>query len=535
VAACTGAPFPDACWWAGHLLAETLLRVPDARPHLGVLRVLAGRIVRSSADAGGTGARGAYAEFGPWFWRRLRLPEADRMDLFRRLVPADGPPRTGPDGNGDGERFLDAVARRLAAHPRTLQPLLCAWFTDERPLSADADVVPRPTVAAAAQALLHARRDLAVDDLADALVSCGHPRADELLAALAEDEPAALCRAVERWSRDDDRRARRIAAASYGALVAPQLTHDADRVLLRRSALALLARPSDTDLHGSVLALLVADPQTRDRYLPQALRAFVADGPQVSAAALAVALPTHPEPVLAAYRERLVRPGDGAGEALRALAGIDAPALALHTAGLVRAYVDSHPGDTSHTAAYLDRRLEHGAAARALLLPLLTGLLRDRPAPPPVRGALAGVLASPGSPASQPTRDTLLEVLLDFEQGGGHRDPIVLEALLRAAATGCAGRPPVRTRALVHRTGMLLLRTPEGAGLFDRLLVALARDVPGFGALVVGWLTDAPQEWAAVIGPSARRTVEGLGGVPGSPMTMPMQAAGREHGSLRPA
>lgn len=529
----TGVPFPDARWWAGHLLAETLLRVPDARPHLGVLRLLAGRIVRSSADAGGTGARGAYAEFGPWFWRRLRLPEADRMDLFRRLVPADGPPRTETDG--DGERFLDAVARRLAAHPRTLQPLLCAWFADERPLAADADVVSRPTVAAAAQALLHARRDLAVDDLADALVSSGHPRADELLAALAEDEPAALCRAVERWSRDDDRRARRIAAASYGALVAPHLTQDADRALLRRSALALLARPADTDLHGPVLALLVADPQTRDRYLPQALRAFVADGPQVSAAALAVALPTHPEPVLAAYRERLVRPGDGAGEVLRALAGIDAPALALHTAGLVRAYVDSHPGDTTHTAAYLDRRLEQGPAARALLLPLLTGLLRDRPAPPPVRGALAGVLASPGSPASQPLRDTLLEVLLDFEQGGGHRDPIVLEALLRAAATGCGGRPPVRTRALVHRTGMLLLRTPEGAGLFDRLLVALARDVPGFGALVVEWLADAPQEWAAVIGPSARRTVEGLGDVPGSPMTMPMQAAGREHGSLRPA
>lgn len=533
----TGVPFPDARWWAGHLLAETLLRVPDARPHLGVLRLLAGRIVRSSADAGGTGARGAYAEFGPWFWRRLRLPEADRMDLFRRLVPADGPPRTETDGDGDGdgERFLDAVARRLAAHPRTLQPLLCAWFADERPLAADADVVPRPTVAAAAQELLHARRDLGVDDLADALVSSGHPRADELLAALAEDEPAALCRAVERWSRDDDRRARRIAAASYGALVAPHLTQDADRALLRRSALALLARPADTDLHGSALALLVADPQTRDRYLPQALRAFAADGPNVSAAALAVALPTHPEPVLAAYRERLVRPGDGAGEVLRALAGIDAPALALHTAGLVRAYVDSHPGDTTHTAAYLDRRLEQGPAARALLLPLLTGLLRDRPAPPPVRGALAGVLASPGSPASQPLRDTLLEVLLDFEQGGGHRDPIVLEALLRAAATGCAGRPPVRTRALVHRTGMLLLRTPEGAGLFDRLLVALARDVPGFGALVVAWLADAPQEWAAVIGPSARRTVEGLGGVPGTPMTMPMQAAGREHGSLRPA
>ncbi|MFG3142599.1 trypsin-like peptidase domain-containing protein [Streptomyces sp. NPDC048211] len=525
----SGVPFPDARWWAVHLLSETLLRVADARPHLGVLRLLAGRIVRSSAAGDGSGARGVYAEFGPWFWRRLRLPEADRMDLFRRLVPADGPPRGDTDGE-DG-RFLDAVARRLAAHPRALQPLLCAWFTDDRPLAAADGVALRPTVAAAAQALLYARRDLAVDDLTDALVASGHPRADELLAALAEDEPAALCRAVERWSRDEDRRVRRTAAASYGALVAPHLARDADRALLRRAALALLARPSDTDLHGPALALLVADPQSRDRYLPQALRAFTADGPKVTVAALAVALPTHPEPVLAAYRERLACPGDGAGEALRALACVDAPALALHTAGLVRAYVDSHPGDTSHTAAYLDRRLEHGPAARALLLPLLTGLLRDRPAPAPVRGALAGVLASPGSPASQQLRDTLLEVLLDFEQGGAHRDPVVLEALLRAAATGCGGRSQARTRALVHRTGMLLVRTPEGAALFDRLLVALARDVPGFGALVTGWLADAPQEWAAVVGPGARRTAEALG----APMTMPMQAAGREHGSLRPA
>ncbi|MFB7559362.1 trypsin-like peptidase domain-containing protein [Streptomyces brevispora] len=525
-----GCPPPDARWWAAHLLAETLLRVPDARPHLGVLRLLTGRIVRSSAEAGGSGAQGVYAEFGPWFWRRLRLPEADRMDLFRRLVPADGPPCA--EGDADGGRFLDAVARRLAAHPRTLQPLLCTWFTDEQPLAGEEEegVAMRPTVAAAAQALLYARRDLAVDDLADALVSTDHPRAGELLAALAEDEPSALCRAVERWSRDD-RRTRRIAAASYGAVLAPHLTGDADRALLRRSVLALLARPGDTDLHGPALARLVADPETRDRYLPQALRVFAADGPRLSPAALAVALPTHPEPVLTAYRDRLVRPGDSAGDVLRALAGIDAPALALHAAGLVRAYVDSHPEDTVHAAAYLDRRLEHGPAARALLLPLLTGLLRDRPATAPVRGALAGVLASPGSPASQPLRDELLEVLLDFEQGGAYRDPIVLDALLRAAAAGCAGRSRARTRALVHRTGTLLVRTPEGAGRFDRRLVELARDVPGFAALVSGWLADAPQEWAAVVGAGARRTMEALG----TPTPMPMQAAGREHGSLRPA
>ncbi|WP_406384348.1 trypsin-like peptidase domain-containing protein [Streptomyces sp. NBC_01618] len=519
----------DARWWAVHLLSQTLLRMPDARPQLGVARLLADRTVRRAA----VGGPGLYAEFGPWFWRRLRLPEADRIDLLRRLVPADGPRRGEPRGDRDGdsgERFLDAVARRLGDRPRTVQPLLCGWFTDERPLPAEEGLALRPTVADAAQALLYARRDLAVDELTDALVATAHPRAEELLATLAEDEPAALCRAVYRWARDEDRPARRAAAASYALVAAAHATLDADRGLLHRAALALLARPADAALHGAALTFLVQDPKTRDRYFPQALRAFVAGGPQLSAEALARMLPSHPQQVLTAFRERLTRPDDGAGELLCSLAGIDAPELALHTAGLVRAYIDSHPDDAVHAAAYLDRRLEQGPAARALLLPLVTGLLRDRPVPPPVRGALAGVLAAPGSPASGQLRGELLEVLLDFEQDA-HRDPAVLDALLRAAATGSGARAPARTRALVHRTGMLLVRTPEGAVRFDRGLVELARDLPGFAALVTGWLADAPQEWAALVGPSARRTVEALAGR----KTMPMRAEGREHGSLRPA
>jgi hypothetical protein len=533
-------PLRDASWWAVHVLAETLLRVPDARPYLGVARLLTAHIVRRA------GALGAYGEFGPWFWLRLRLPEADRIDLLRRLVPADGPPRGdggrdgdtgrhGPDDARDGgsngeERFLDVVARRLAAQPRTVQPLLCLWFTDERPLPAEDGAAMRPTVATAAQTLLYARRDLAVDDLTDALVATVHPRADELLTTLAEDEPAVLCRAVDRWARDDVRRARRVAAASYGLVTAPHATRDTDRELLSRSALSLLAHPGDVDLHGAALVLLVRDPHTRERYLPQALRVFVRGDPYLSAAELAIALPTHHEPVIGAFRDRLTRPGDGAGQALRSLAGVDAPELALHAAGLVRAYADNHPDGGAHVAAYLDRRLEHGPAARALLLPLVSGLLRDRPAPAPVRGALARVLAAPGTPASGAVRAELLEVLLDFEQGA-HRDPVVLDALLCAAAHGSDRRAPVRTRALVHRTGMLLVRTPEGAARFDRRLVELAREVPGFAELVTGWLADAPQEWAAVIGPGARRTVEAVS----TAMPMPMQAAGRGHGSLRPA
>ncbi|MFE2292317.1 serine protease [Streptomyces sp. NPDC059452] len=523
----------DAAWWAAHLLGGSLLRVPDARPYLGVLRVLAGRITRRSAAAtGGPAGSGAYGEFGPWFWRRLRLPEEDRIDLLRRLVPADGVPRT----DGD-ERYLDAVARRLGYDAPTVQPLLCRWFTDERPLlvgGPDApDMEPRPTVAAAAQALLHARRDLDLDSLTDALIATPHTRAGELLAALAEDEPTALCRAVERWARDEDRPARRSAAARYAGLLQPRITADGDRALLRSAAEILLTRPEDAALHTAALTLLVRDPKSRRRHLPQALRLFAYGDSRLPVELLAEVFPAHPEPVLAALRARLARPGDGAAEVLRALAGLDTPALALHVAGLVREYIDAHPDDGTHAAEYVDLRLEHGPAARALLLPLVTGLLRDRPAPPPVRAALARVLAGAGSTASRPLRAELLEVLLEFEQVTG-RDPDVLDALLQAAAGGAGARPEIRTRALVHRTGMLLVRTPEGAARFDRRLVELARDVPGFAALVIRWLTDAPQEWAAVVGPSARRTVEALE-TSRRTMPMPMQAAGREHGSLRPA
>ncbi|MEU5660607.1 trypsin-like peptidase domain-containing protein [Streptomyces sp. NPDC047737] len=519
----------DAAWWAAHLLRESLLRVPDARPCLGVLRVLTGRITRRSLSPDGTAALGPYAEFGPWFWRRVQLPEEDRIDLLRRLLPADGARRA--DG---GERYLDAVSSRLAAHPRTVQALLCRWFTDESPLPSQEGVPMRLTVAAAAQALLYARRDLALDDLTEALVDTSHPRAAELLAALAEDEPGALCRAVDRWARDEERPERRAAAAVHATLTAALGLTDADRALLRGAALTLLARPDDTALHAQALTVLVRDPGTGGRHLPQALRVFAAGDPRLPLSLLTDVLPEHPEPVLAALRARLSLPGEAADEVLRELATLDTPALALHAPGLVRRYIDSRPGGGgARAAAYVELRLEHSPAARALLLPLVTGLLRDRPAPPPVRAALARVLAAQGSPASRPLRAELLEVLLEFEQDTG-KDPEVLEALLRAAAAGSARRPEARTRALVHRTGMLLVRTPEGAGRFDRALVELARDVPGFAALVTGWLADAPQEWAAVVGAAARRTMEAMEGArPG--MQVPMQAAGREHGSLRPA
>ncbi|MYV94877.1 serine protease, partial [Streptomyces sp. SID1034] len=121
-----------------------------------------------------------------------------------------------------------------------------------------------------------------------------------------------------------------------------------------------------------------------------------------------------------------------------------------------------------------------------------------------------------------------LDVLLDFERRAS-RDPGVVDALLDAAAHGSQERAEARTRDLVHRTGLLFVRTPEGAARFDGRLVELCEEVPAFAAQVAGWLVQAPHEWAAVVGPGARRAVETLG----SPMPMRSRAAG--HGSLRPA
>ncbi|MEV5942603.1 trypsin-like peptidase domain-containing protein [Streptomyces sp. NPDC051994] len=511
----------DARWWAVRLLAETLLRVPDVRPYLEVLRLLADRISERSVRGGGPQCLGALAEFGPWFWLRLRLGDDRRLELLRLLVPADGVPGSAPGR----PRYLDAVDRRLAVDPTGVQPLLCRWFTDERPLPVPPGCDVRPTVARAAQALLYARRRLAVDDLTEALVATDHERADELLTTLAEDEPSALCRAVDRWAHDD-RPERRAAAATYAVRVAPHAATPADRDLLRYAALALLARPGDAPLHGAALALLVRDPLTRGPHLDRALARYAAGDATLPASALVTALATHPEPVLAAFRARLEASGAAAAEAIDALAAINTPALARRAAALVQDHVERHPGDAPHAAAFVERRLEYGPVARAVLFPMVTSLLRGRAHP--VRRALAPVLAAPGTSASRSLRAELLDVLLEGERCASC-DPVVLDALLTAAAEGSGRRAEARTRDLVHRTALLLVRTPEGAAAFDRRLTELCQQVPGFAAQVAGWLLQAPQEWSAVVGPSARRVVERLG----SPIPMPSRGAG--HGSLRPA
>ncbi|MGX1027761.1 trypsin-like peptidase domain-containing protein [Streptomyces sp. SAI-097] len=470
-------------WWAARLLAEVLTRVPDATPYTEVLRLLADGI----AERGGEG-HPAPRVFGPGFWTAPRVPETVRLDLLRRLVLADGPPHE------PGPRHLDTVAGLLVADPAAVQPLLVRWFDDERPLPA----TPHATVATAAQALLHTHRHRGLDGLTEVLVDSAHPRADELLAVLAEEEPSALCRAVERWARDE-RPARQTAAVTHGLRTAPHARTAADRTLLRHAALVLLAGPSDSPLRGGALALLVQDPACRDRHLPRALDHFTAGDPYLPPSAVAAALPTHPGPVLEAFRARLL--GPDAGEALRRLADAATPALADRVAALLGRTVAERPETAGHLAAYVDRRLDRDPAPRAVLLPLVTRLLDD--GPEPVRAALASVLAADGAAAGAPLRRALREHLFTHE-----REPAVLDALLHAAAR-CDGE---ELRALVQRTGLLLVRTPEGATRFDRGLVDLARHLPGFARRLTGWLTEAPQDWAALVGPSTRRTIEHLAG-----------------------
>ncbi|MFH9724523.1 trypsin-like peptidase domain-containing protein [Streptomyces sp. NPDC017254] len=515
----------DGPWWAARLFGESVRRLGDPRPYLPVLRLLADRI---GARAG---RHPVFAGFGPEFWLGLPLGEDERIDLLRRLVPADPPadpsadppagpsadPQAGPESGDD--RSLDAVAGLLAADPRGVQPLLCRWFVDDRPLPA----APHATVGTAAQALLHTHRALAVDDLCEALVATAHPLADGLLAALAEDEPTAVCRAVDRWAHDDGRPERRVAAATYGHLVAGHATGAADRELLRFAALALLARPGDQPLHGAALGLLIRDPHTRARHLPRALAE-----PRVPAAALAEALAADPGPVLAAFGARLHGTGEVPAAALRALAEVDTPALARRVTALVREYIARHPEGAGHVAVFVDRRFEDGPAARSVLFPLVTGLIRGRPAQ--VRRALAPVLAAPGTGASRHLRAELLDVLLEHERYESETGEFtVLDALLTAAAEGAGRRSEPRTRQLAHRVGALWARTPEGAGRLDPALAGLVRDRPVFAALLVGWTVAAPGDWAPLLGPETLRAMRSHG------TSMPMRTDGRGHGSLRPA
>lgn len=231
--------------------------------------------------------------------------------------------------------------------------------------------------------------------------------------------------------------------------------------------------------------------------------------------------------MLAAFRARLLRPGaTDTGRLMDVLARATTPTTARPVAALVCEYVDDRPCGAPHAAAYVEHRLEHPPVDRAVLFPLVTRLLRGRPAR--VRSALAPVLAAPGSPASRPLRAELLDVLLRYEQYEA-RDLEVLDAVLGAAALGCGTQDEATTRTLVHRTGLLLVRSPGGAARIDRRLVELAGTVPRFAAALTRWLAEDPEEWALVAGPHTWGTLWR----PGS--QVPMRSGSHGHGSLRPA
>ncbi|MEU9013149.1 hypothetical protein AB0D12_25985 [Streptomyces sp. NPDC048479] len=128
---------------------------------------------------------------------------------------------------------------------------------------------------------------------------------------------------------------------------------------------------------------------------------------------------------------------------LHALAEVSTPALARRAAALVGEYIDHRPDGVAQAAAYVDRRLEQRPPARAALFPLFTGLRR---------GAFPPVLAASGSPAPR---------------------------LLRVESSMyCWRSTSARNPELAHRTGLLLVRPPEGATCYDRRLVEPAREVP---------------------------------------------------------
>ncbi|MBQ0868379.1 serine protease [Streptomyces sp. RK75] len=521
-------PNGEIVWWAAHLLAETLPQLPEVGSYVRVLVGLAKRVAERQDS---TLLRD---RFGPGFWGGLRLEATEKVELLRHLLPAD-PPADQPCERG---RCLDLLEELLTAEPRTVQPLLCEWFSDLRPLRRRTDMDNRtvPTVATAAQALLYTHRRRAVDELTDALVDAAHPRADELLAELVRDELPAMCRAVERWAYETHA-GRRTAAAGYGVLAARRARTDTDRKLLRSAARALLRRPvhrpAERTLHTAALAVLVRDPHSRSQHMAAALRRFTESGDAELAGALGTALATHPEPVLAAFHALLTGPADPAAqsEAVRALARVDTPALARRAALLVREHAELRPWRArDDVARFVGRRLRHGPGARAVLRPLVAELLCEEE--PVFRARLAGVLGA----GEGPLRDELLDLLLAQE-----KDDSVLEAALDAVARRAIVVRPRRTTApdgdsdsassasghgpggapdcgsearFVRRIGALMADTAQGAASFDRALAGLARELPGFTRALRVWVAREPQEWTPVLGPRARRLCDSLDAQP---------------------
>ncbi|MFB8059366.1 serine protease [Kitasatospora purpeofusca] len=475
-------------WWAGRLLVAGLTAGPDLAEHRPLLDQLAERIVERAAAAGGFERLPAegLGRFGPSFWAGLGLPPEAELGLLRRLVAADGPDRP----------FLAAVAGRLRADPPGVLPLLCEWFDDPRGLPAR----PGSTVADLAHDLLFAHRALALDELTEVLAAAAHPGADALLAVLAVEEPSALCRAVDRWSHDP-RPERHVAAAVHALHTAPY-ARGAGPELLRFTALALLAREDEPALHGAALALLLREPGSRAVHLPAALAVYRGGEDRfLTARALAPALESDPEPVLAALADRLggpgaaARPGAPVAGTLRVLADARAPLAARRGAEFAARLLRERPELAGPVAVdYLGRRLARGAVegavARLELRVLLSGALAARAAA--VRRPFAEVLSRPvPDPVADALRCELLDTLLATEV-----DPEVLAAALAGLAEHCGAERPARARAVVVRAAAAL----PGA---DGLLVRCAGRSAAFAALLARWPED--ERPARPVGPRLDR------------------------------
>ncbi|MFF8775165.1 serine protease [Kitasatospora sp. NPDC015120] len=481
-------PGSEPGWWACALLTAGLADSPGIGEHRALLEQLAERIVERAAVAGGferlpvPGLGG----FGPAFWTALGLPVEQELGLYRRLVAADGPQRP----------FLAAVAARLRADPAGVVPLLCAWFDDPRGLPGR----PGAVVADLAHDLLFAHRALALDELTEALAGAAHPRADALLAVLAVEEPSALCRAVDRWSHDP-RPERHVAAAVHALRTAPY-ARGAGPGLLRFTALALLAREDEPALHGAALALLLRDARSRAGHLAAALAVYRRGEDRfLTARALAPALESDPEPVLAALADRLGGPA-GAGPAgapvagtLRVLADARAPLAVRCAAELAARLLRERPELAGPLAVdYLGRRLAHGVVegpvARLELRVLLSSALAARAAA--VRRPFAEVLSRPvPDPVADALRCELLDTLLATEG-----DPEVLAAAVAGLAEHCAAERPARARAV-------LVRAAAGLPDADPLLVRCASRSAAFAALLVRWPQD--ERPARPVGPRLDR------------------------------
>ena len=330
-------PGSEPYWWTSRLLASVLSGLDDAGPYLPLLRTLAERMAHRAAETGEQPLPAA-------LWSQLRLPVQELID-FQLLLS-----RAATD-----DELLVAVAPLVRRDPAAALPALCRRLRDER-------------LAATVGQLLRAVRRIALDDLTEALVDTAHPRADALLRELAATESSALSRAVDRWAHDP-RPERHVAAAVHAPAVRAE--SGADRTLLRYAAEALLARDGEQALHGAALAVLVADPATRDRHLPDAAARYAEDDPLLRPQDLAPGLDTHPALVLAAYAARLHRPGEEAGAILRTLGSVAAPRAQPGAVRLVGEHLDRRPEAAAQVADWLAARVGHGGSGRALLLPFV--------------------------------------------------------------------------------------------------------------------------------------------------------------------